>query len=111
MALRHLPRTHRIDVQWLSDVCSHPRARMLYVNTKQQVSDLMTKALNNPQTWGHLLDIAQIRPGIESAAGAATNPAMLAAPPGLSQPISAARCPVCHFDITIEGAQCPCDWD
>jgi hypothetical protein len=31
MALRHLPRTHRIDVQWLFEVCSHPRVRMLYV--------------------------------------------------------------------------------
>jgi len=111
MALRHLPRTHRIDVQWLFEVCSHPRVRMLYVNTKQQVADLMTKALNNPQTWDHLLDIAQIRPGIMSAAETATASAMLAAPPGLSQPLSASRCPVCHFDITTPGAQCPCDWD
>jgi hypothetical protein len=71
----------------------------------------MTKALNNPQTWEHLLDIAQIRPGVVSAAATATSVALLAAPPGLSQPLSAARCPVCHFDITIEGAQCLCDWD
>jgi hypothetical protein len=111
MALRHLPRTHRIDVQWLFEVCSHPRVRLVYVNTKQQVADLMTNALNNPQTWEHLLDIAQIRPGIESAAATATCAALLAAPPGLSQPISAARCPVCQFDITIKGAQCLCDWD
>ena len=111
MALRHLPRTHRIDVQWLFEVCSHPRVRMLYVNTKQQVADLMTKALNNPQTWDHLLDIAQIRPGIMSAAATATAAALLAAPPGLSQPLSASRCPVCHFDITTAGAQCLCDWD
>ena len=59
MALRHLPRTHRIDLHWLFEVCSNPRICMLYVNTKQQVADLMTKALNNPQVWEHLLDIAQ----------------------------------------------------
>ena len=47
MALRHLPRTHRIDVHWLFEVCSHPRVRMLYVNTKQQIADPMTKALKN----------------------------------------------------------------
>ena len=43
MALRHLPRTHRIDVHWLFGVCSNPMVRMRYVNAKQQVADLMTK--------------------------------------------------------------------
>ena len=111
MALRHLPRTHRIDVQWLFEVCSHPRVRMLYVNTKQQVADLMTKALNNPQTWEHLLDIAQLRGGIMSEAGNATSPAaLLAAPPGLALPLSAVSCSECGFDTTTQGFTCPCDW-
>ena len=109
MALRHLPRTHRIDLHWLFQVCSNPRICMLYVNTKQQVADLMTKALNNPQIWEHLLDIAQIRGGIESEAGVA-KPGLLAVPPGLSQPLSAACCAVCSFDLTIPGSQCPCSW-
>ena len=109
MALRHLPRTHRIDVHWLFEVCSNPRVRMLYVNTKQQVGDLMTNAINNLQTWAHLLDIVQIRPGHESATG--IMPAMLATPPGLSQPLSAAQCTVCNFDITTKGARCPCTWN
>jgi hypothetical protein len=43
----------------------------------------MTKSLNNPQIWEHLLDIAQIRPGTTSAVGIA--PALLASPPGLSK--------------------------
>ena len=81
MALRHLPRTHRIDLQWLFEVCSNPRIRMLYVNTKQQIADLMTKALNNPQTWEHLLDIAQIRGGITAEKGNIA-PLLIAAPPG-----------------------------
>ena len=63
MALRHLPRTHTIDVRWLFEVCSQPRVRMTYTNTKQQIADLMTKAITRPDTWAHLLDIAQIRPG------------------------------------------------
>ena len=90
MALRHLPRTDRIDSQWLFEVCSHPRIRMLYVNRKQQIADLRTKAINNPQTWEHLLDTAQIRGGITAKKGNVA-PALLAVPPGLSPPISTAE--------------------
>jgi hypothetical protein len=111
MALRHLPRTHRIDVQWLFEVCSNPRVRMLYVNTKPHIADLMTKALNNPQVWEHLLDIAQIRGGIESEAGNSTTPALLSVRPGLTLPLSAVRCSVCSFDISSIGSSCPCEWD
>ena len=109
MALRHLPRTHRIDLHWLFEVCSNPRIRMLYVNTKQQVADLMTKALNNPQTWEHLLDIAQIRGGIQSEAGK-TAAALLSVPPGLSLPLPAVQCSTCSFDTTMPGSTCPCCW-
>ena len=63
LALRHLPRTHRIDVNWLFEVCQAPEICLRYVNTKQQIADLMTKALNSPPIWDHLLDIAQVRAG------------------------------------------------
>ena len=49
MALRHLPRTHRIDLHWLSEVCPHHRVMMKYVNAKQQAADMMTKSISNPQ--------------------------------------------------------------
>ena len=107
MALRHLPRTHRIDVQWLSEVCSHPRVCMLYVNTKQQIADLMTKALNNPATWHHLLDIAQIRGGVQSEAG--TPAALLSTPPGLSLPLAAVNCSECGLYAATPSSQCLCD--
>ena len=109
MALRHLPRTHRIDLNWLFEVCSHPRVIMRYVHTKQQAADLMTKSINNPQTWENLLELAQIRAGLEAAAG--TLPALLSAPPGLALPLSSKQCPMCNFDITTPGSQCPCTWD
>ena len=108
MALRHLPRTHRIDVQWLFEVCLHPRVCMLYVNTKQQIADLMTKALNNPATWEHLLDIAQTRCGLQNEAG--TSAALLAISPGLSLPFAAVNCPGCGFDTTTPSYQRACDW-
>ena len=109
MALHHLPRTHRIDLNWLFEVCAHPRVMMKYVNTKQQCADLMTKALNNPQAWQHLLGLVQIREGIETPAG--TLPALLSVPPGLSLPISSAHCSTCGFDITGCSQQCPCWWN
>ena len=63
IALRHLPRTHRIDVNWLFEVCQSPEIMLRYCNTKQQIADLMTKAINSPPIWDHLLDLAQIRAG------------------------------------------------
>ena len=107
MALRHLPRTHRIDLHWLFGVCSHPRVTMWYVNTKQQAAEMMTKSINNPTTWSHLLELCQIRPGIESVTGVL--PA-LAAPPGLALPISSRECPTCHFVVSETGSSCPCRW-
>ena len=113
MALRHLPRTHRIDVQWFFEVCAHPRVCMLYVSTKQQIADLMTKAPSNPQVWAHLLDIAQIRGSIQREAGLSnttSTAALLATPPGLSLPLAAVNCSECGFDTTTPGSQCLCDW-
>jgi hypothetical protein len=113
MALRHLPRTHRIDVHWLFEVCSHPRVRMRYCNTKQQIADLMTKALNSPATWEHLLDIAQIRGGVtsEKATPHDLSAAMLlTAPPGLTLRISDVECSGCGFRTQTHG-DCPCAWN
>ena len=113
MALRHLPRTHRIDVHWLFEVCSHPRVRMRYCNTKQQIADLMTKALNSPATWEHLLDIAQIRGGVtsEKATPHDLSAAMLlTAPPGLTLRISDVECSGCGFWTQPQG-DCPCAWN
>ena len=63
IALRHLPRTHRIDVNWLFEVCGSPEIQLRYCSTKQQIADLMTKALNSPPVWQYLCDLAQIRAG------------------------------------------------
>ena len=82
---------------------------MLYVNTKQQVADLMTKAPNNPQTWEHLLDIAQIRGGLTAEKGNIA-PLLIAAPPGLSMPLAAAQCDICGFNTTT-ATQCMCNWN
>ena len=101
MALRHLPRTHRIDVQWLFEVCSNPRGQMRYVGTLQQIADLMTKALSEPETWSHLLDIAQIRGGLTSEANTGE-------PTGAALSLSTACCHDCGF--VLQGDSCLCSW-
>ena len=105
MALRHLPRTHRIDVHWLFEVCADAHVCMRYTNTKQQVADLMTKALNSPDTWHHLLDIAQIRSGLTSK----TAETLVAPVVGTAMPIASAECRTCGFNIT-SSSDCPCTW-
>ena len=100
MALRHLPRTHRIDLQWLFEVCSNPRVHVRYVGTPQQVAGLMTKALNKPETWAHLLDISQIRSGPTSA--------NTGKPSGAAFNLSSACCQDCGF--VVHGDSCLCSW-
>ena len=82
---------------------------MLYMNTKQQIVDLIAKAPNNQQTWEFLLDIAQIRSGMTAETGKVVL-ALLAVPPGVSLPISTAECSDCKFNIKTPCAQCFCDW-
>ena len=63
IALRHLPRTHKIDVTWLFEVCEAPEIHLRHVKTDSQVADLLTKGFNSPDKWGSLLKIAQIHQG------------------------------------------------
>ena len=58
MALRHLPRAHRIDLQWLFEARSNPRMQTRYVGTLQHIADSMTKALNKLESWHRLLSRA-----------------------------------------------------
>jgi len=53
--LRHVPRTHRIDLDWLFTVMREdPGLKLKYINTKDQVADLFTKGLFTSQLWSHL---------------------------------------------------------
>ena len=63
IALRHLPRTHRIDVDWLFEVCSEPNVIVRYVNTHLQLADILTKAMYKQDVFDKLLNICQLRHG------------------------------------------------
>ena len=44
--LRHVPRTHRIDSDWLFEVFTEdPGVNIKYINTKEQVADIFTTGM------------------------------------------------------------------
>ena len=51
-ALRHIARTHRVNLAWLSDVfrtCDHMDIK--YCSTHEQSADIMTKGFTNADNW------------------------------------------------------------
>ena len=44
--LRHLPRTHRISLAWVSEVVGSSDCVLLYVRSDQQAADIFTKAFS-----------------------------------------------------------------
>ena len=52
--LRHLSRTHRVNLSSLKEQVSSPHVSLDYVVTKEQAADIFTKALP-PQNWGPAL--------------------------------------------------------
>ena len=88
---------------------SHHGTQYWRCNTKQQIADLMTKALNSLPIWHHLLDIAQIRRGSTSPHAETLKSTSTT---GQTLSLSTARCSSCGFDITAFGSSpaCPCSW-
>ena len=60
-ALRHVLRTHRVDLDWLFErIMFDPCIFMRYLNTKEQIADVFTKGSFTAQTWQTLMKLAQI---------------------------------------------------
>ena len=61
-SLRHVTRTHRVNLDWLIERIKLDKAiRLKYVNTKEQLADIFTKATFSIQQWKCLLDLHQIK--------------------------------------------------
>jgi hypothetical protein len=59
--LRHVPRTHRIDLDWLFEVLREdPGVNIKYINTKEQVADIFTKGIFTIPQWQHLAFLCNI---------------------------------------------------
>jgi len=43
-ALGHVPRTHRVDLDWLFEICQYdPAIKIRFVPTKDQLADMLTE--------------------------------------------------------------------
>ena len=61
--LRHVARTHRVDLDWLFDrVKQDPGLYIKYVGTKEQMADILTKGSFTADAWNSLLQLCLIIP-------------------------------------------------
>ena len=58
--LRHITRTHKVNLSCLSEVFAEGGVTIEYVDTKDQAADIFTKALP-PQKWGAALNLLGMR--------------------------------------------------
>ena len=57
--LRHLQKTHKINIASLSEAFENPNYKLDYIVTTEQKGDILTKALG-PQKWGAALDLIHV---------------------------------------------------
>ena len=59
--MRHVSRTHRVALDWLFDRISlDPKIQMKYIDTKNQLADMLTKGNFTRDEWNHLLCLFNI---------------------------------------------------
>ena len=56
--MRHVSRTHRVALDWLFDRISlEPKIQIKYVDTNDQLADMLTKVSFTRDEWNHLLHL------------------------------------------------------
>ena len=59
--MRHVSRTHRVALDWLFDrINSDPKIQIKYIDTKNQLADILTKGNFTRDEWNHLLFLFNI---------------------------------------------------
>ena len=59
--MRHVSRTHRIALDWLFDrIKLEPKIQIKYIDTKNQLADILTKGNFTRDEWNHLLCLFNI---------------------------------------------------
>ena len=70
--MRHVSRTHRVALDWLVDrINLDPKIQIKYIDTKNQLADILTKGSFTRDEWNHLLclfNISHFSPTVSSAA-------------------------------------------
>ena len=65
--LRHISRTHKVNLGSIKEVLDTPSCDIQYIDTKEQAADIFRKALE-PQKWGNALELLGLSTGEERAA-------------------------------------------
>ena len=59
--MRHVSRTHRFALDWLFDrINLDPKIQIKYIDTKNQLADILTKGNFTRDEWNHLLTLFNI---------------------------------------------------
>ena len=59
--MRHVSRTHRVALDWLIErINLDPKIQVKYIDTKNQVADILTKGNVTRDEWNHLLCLFHI---------------------------------------------------
>ena len=59
--MRHVSRTHRVALDWLFDrINLDPKIQIKYIDTKNQLADILTKGNFTRDEWNHLLTLFNI---------------------------------------------------
>ena len=59
--MRHVSRTHRVALDWLLDrINMDPQIQIKYIDTKNQLADILTKGNFTRDEWNHLLTLFNI---------------------------------------------------
>ena len=59
--MRHVSRTHRVALGWLFDrINLDPTIQIKYIDTKNQLADILTKGNFTRDEWNHLLTLFNI---------------------------------------------------
>ena len=61
-AMRHVAKTHRINLDFLFDTCEMEHVYLRYVRTHQQIADILTKHFSSSVTWDNLMLLLGLRP-------------------------------------------------
>ena len=57
----HVSRNHRVALDWLFDMINlEPNIQTKYVDTKNQIADILTKVSFSRDEWNHLLCLFNI---------------------------------------------------
>ena len=61
LTMRHVSRTHRVALDWLFDrINLDPKIQIKYIDTKNQLADILTKGNFTRDEWNHLLNLFDI---------------------------------------------------